>query len=39
MDDEWFLQKLGELDLACRQETDNMKQLVSEIVPTYRYQK
>jgi len=39
MDDEWFLKKLGELDAACRSETDHMKQLVSEIVPTYRYQK
>ena len=39
MDDEWFLAKLAELDEACRSETDHMKQLVSEIVPTYRYQK
>ena len=39
MDDRWFLEKLEELDRACRSESDSMKQLVSQIVPTYRYQK
>ena len=39
MDDAWFLEKLAQLDAACREETDHMKQLVAEIVPTYRYQK
>ena len=37
MDDDWFVEKLGELDVASRQETDEIKRLVSEIVPTYRY--
>ena len=35
MDDEWFEQKLEELDIASRQESDDMKRLVAEIVPTY----
>ena len=39
MDDEWFLKKLDELDEACCSESDSMKQLVSQIVPTYRHQK
>ncbi len=38
MDDEWFCQKLAQLDEASRSETEHMKQIVSEIVPTYRYQ-
>jgi len=37
MDDAWFMEKLMELDAASRQETDEIKRLVSEIVPTYRY--
>jgi FlaA1/EpsC-like NDP-sugar epimerase len=37
MDDAWFMEKLSELDAASRQETDDIKRLVSEIVPTYRY--
>ncbi len=35
MDDQWFEEKLGELDVASRQETDEMKKIVAEIVPTY----
>lgn len=35
MDDEWFEQKLEELDLASRQESDEMKRIVAEVVPTY----
>ncbi len=37
MDDDWFQQKLGELDLASRKESDEIKRLVSEVVPTYQY--
>ena len=37
MDDAWFMEKLVELDVASRQETEDIKRLVSEIVPTYRY--
>ena len=37
MDDEWFVEKLSQLDEASRQETDDIKRLVSEIVPTYHY--
>ena len=37
MDDDWFMEKLSELDVASRQETDDTKRLVSEIVPTYHY--
>ena len=37
MDDEWFAQKLQELDAASRAESDHMKQIVAEIVPTYHY--
>ena len=37
MDDEWFRAKLNELDIASRQESDRIRVLVSEIVPTYRY--
>lgn len=35
MDDEWFEQKLAELDEASCQETGEMKRIVAEIVPTY----
>jgi hypothetical protein len=35
MDDAWFEEKLAELDLASREETDRMKEIVAEIVPTY----
>jgi FlaA1/EpsC-like NDP-sugar epimerase len=37
MDDEWFTEKLHQLDEASRAESDHMKQIVAEIVPTYHY--
>lgn len=37
MDDDWFLQKIDELDLASRQESHKIKEIVAEIVPTYHY--
>lgn len=37
MDDEWFVQKLGKLDLASRKESDEIKYLVAEVVPTYHF--
>ena len=39
MDDEWFLEKLHELEEASKQESDRIKELVSEVVPTYVYKK
>ena len=36
MDDRWFLDKLRELEKACTHESPRIRQLVSEIVPTYR---
>ena len=36
MDDEWFTQKLAELDLASRQENGRICELVAQIVDTYR---
>ena len=39
MDDEWFLRKLEELNLLSYQETDRIRELVGEIVPTYTYEK
>ena len=38
MDDDWFCEKLRELDEASREESDRIRQLVSEVVPTYQYQ-
>ena len=38
MDDEWFMDKLMELELACNSESDRIRELVSEVVPTYVYQ-
>ena len=38
MDDNWFREKLHELDEASKNESGNVKKLVSEIVTTYRYQ-
>ena len=35
MDDDWFEQKLRELDKASRNENEHMKDIVAEIVPTY----
>lgn len=37
MDDDWFMEKLKQLDQASRQETDEMRKIVAEIVPTYHY--
>ena len=39
MDDAWFLEKLEELDRVSQEESRDIQRLVSEIVPTYRYQK
>ena len=36
MDDEWFRVKLRQLDEASYREDGNMKDIVAEIVPTYR---
>ena len=38
MDDEWFKQKLAELDEASKNESDEIKVIVSQVVPTYKYQ-
>ena len=38
MDDGWFMDKLMELELACNGESDRIRELVSEVVPTYVYQ-
>ena len=38
MDDEWFLEKLHQLDEASRSESDRIRVLVSQVVPTYKYQ-
>ena len=37
MDDEWFREKLQELDEASRQESGRIRELVSQVVPTYKY--
>ena len=37
MDDAWFMEKIQELDKATKEETDDIKRVVSEIVPTYHY--
>lgn len=37
MDDDWFLEKLHELDEASKHESDYIRFLVSQIVPTYKY--
>ena len=39
MDDEWFSGKLKELEEACNSESDSIRELVSEVVPTYTYRK
>jgi len=36
MDDEMFKQQLERLDTACKDEVPNMKDIVAEIVPTYK---
>ena len=37
MDDDWFREKLRELDEASKSESDRIRVLVSEVVPTYQY--
>ncbi len=37
MDDDWFREKLRELDKASREESGQIQLLVSQIVPTYQY--
>jgi FlaA1/EpsC-like NDP-sugar epimerase len=37
MDDDWFREKLQELDEASRSESDRIRILVSQVVPTYKY--
>ena len=39
MDDEWFRQMLDRLEDACNSESDDIRELVSQAVPTYHYQK
>ncbi len=39
MDDEKFREQLARLDIACREEVSNMKEIVSEMVPTYQCSK
>ncbi len=39
MDDEWFEQMLEKIDRESRRETDKVRELVAEIVPTYHYKK
>lgn len=39
MDDEWFKEKLKELDKASKKETERIRELVAEVVPTYHYKK
>lgn len=39
MDDEAFQQKIQEMDEASRHESDRIKEIVAEIVPTYQYRK
>ena len=37
MDDAWFLEKLRELDEASKTESERIRYLVSQVVPTYKY--
>ena len=37
MDDVWFREKLRQLDEASRSESDDVRALVSQVVPTYKY--
>ena len=39
MDDAWFREKLEQLDKASRAESPDIKAIVSQIVPTYHYEK
>ena len=36
MDDEWVAEQLVKLDEAAKEEVDNIRELVAEIVPTYK---
>ena len=36
MDDEWVAEKLVKLDEAAKEEVSNIRELVAEIVPTYK---
>ncbi len=38
MDDDWFREKLKELDEASKAEDPDIRELVAEVVPTYHYQ-
>ena len=37
MDDAWFAEKIRELERASREESDRIRELVAELVPTYKY--
>ena len=39
MDDVWFSGKLKELEEACNSESDSIRELLSEVVPTYTFRK
>ena len=39
MDDELFMKQIKELEEASKEESDHIKELVAQIVPTYKYQK
>ena len=39
MDDDWFEKKLRQLDEASHKESEDMKAIVAEVVPTYQYRK
>ncbi|MDY5986578.1 MAG: nucleoside-diphosphate sugar epimerase/dehydratase [Lachnoclostridium sp.] len=39
MDDDWFEKKLRQLDEASHKESEDMKAIVAEVVPTYQYKK
>jgi len=39
MDDEAFLKELAKLDEASRNESDDIRRIVSDMVPTYKYKK
>lgn len=38
MDDDWFRKKMIQLDKASYQESEEIKRMVAEIVPTYHYE-
>ena len=39
MDDDFFLQKIKELDAVSKGESADIKRIVAEVVPTYHYEK